>query len=137
MATNKQATTRSPLRYPGGKTRAVKKLLPLLPENTTTVLSPFLGGGSVELALTGRGATVHGVDNFAELSTFWDVLTHHPEELADKIEELLGSVDKTQFTQMQKSLINNEYATDMECAVNFFVVNRCSFSGATLSGAWN
>jgi DNA adenine methylase len=40
---------KSPLRYPGGKTRAVKDLLEHIGEGD--ICSPFLGGGSLELVL--------------------------------------------------------------------------------------
>lgn len=40
----KQLTTRSPLRYPGGKSRAVSMILPHIPEGTEKVCSPFFGG---------------------------------------------------------------------------------------------
>ena len=47
---------KSPLRYPGGKTRACKVLDSILREHFTpssfdTVVSPFFGGGSFEFYL--------------------------------------------------------------------------------------
>jgi DNA adenine methylase len=44
---------KSPLRYPGGKTRACKKLDEILQQHFTltefnTLVSPFFGGGSFE-----------------------------------------------------------------------------------------
>ena len=63
--------TKSLLRYPGGKTRAVKHILPYFPAETRLVLSPFLGGASVELALCDKGIKVYGYDAFQHLITFW------------------------------------------------------------------
>lgn len=57
-------TTKTMLRYPGGKTRAIKVLAPLVPKNTNKVVSPFLGGGSFELYLTGLGIEVTASDLF-------------------------------------------------------------------------
>ena len=37
----------SPLRYPGGKSRAIKNILPLIPYNFDEFIEPFVGGGSV------------------------------------------------------------------------------------------
>jgi len=48
------------LRYPGGKSRAVKQLLRFLPSEPGSMVSPFLGGGSFELAAAARGWRVHG-----------------------------------------------------------------------------
>ena len=41
----------SPLRYAGGKSLAVGFVTELLPDSVNKVISPFLGGGSVERAL--------------------------------------------------------------------------------------
>ena len=38
---------KSPLRYPGGKSRALKQILPLIPLNMSEFREPFVGGGSV------------------------------------------------------------------------------------------
>ena len=43
---NKIKTIRSPLRYPGGKSRAIKSIAPLIPE-FKAYREPFVGGGSV------------------------------------------------------------------------------------------
>lgn len=36
---------KSPLRYPGGKSKAVNSILPFIPKDTKKICSPFLGGG--------------------------------------------------------------------------------------------
>jgi len=41
----------TPLRYAGGKSLAVGHIVNLLPNNIEKVVSPFLGGASVEIAL--------------------------------------------------------------------------------------
>lgn len=41
----------TPLRYAGGKTLAVGHVVNLLPNNIKRVVSPFLGGASVEIAI--------------------------------------------------------------------------------------
>ena len=40
---------RSPLRYPGGKFKAMTQIMPLIPENVKDWREPFFGGGSVTL----------------------------------------------------------------------------------------
>jgi len=40
----------SPLRYAGGKSLAVGFIIELIPDNIKRVVSPFIGGGSVEVA---------------------------------------------------------------------------------------
>ncbi|MCG8626314.1 MAG: DNA adenine methylase, partial [Proteobacteria bacterium] len=58
---------KSPLRYPGGKSRAVSMILGLLPAGIKTLASPFLGGGSIELAVASHGVKVYGYDIFKPL----------------------------------------------------------------------
>ena len=49
------ATLKTPLRYPGGKSRAVPKLLQWLPSREITEYrEPFLGGGSMAIEMTKR-----------------------------------------------------------------------------------
>ena len=125
------ATSRSPLRYPGGKSRAVSAIMRLIPDDTEVVWSPFLGGGSVELACAARGIKVFGSDLFEPLINFWNHLLENPLELADAVEEYLP-LPKHRFYGLQKSYL--QMSDPLERAAVFFVLNRASFSGATLAG---
>ena len=42
----------SPIRYAGGKSLAVGHVIELLPDDITRVISPFFGGGSIEIAIS-------------------------------------------------------------------------------------
>lgn len=121
---------RSPLRYPGGKTRAVKSICARIPENETRLCSPFLGGGSVELACTTR-MKVYGADIFEPLVAFWRILLADPERLAKRIESY-HRLTRTRFYNLQKRYTH--LTDEVERAAAFFVLNRSSFSGTTLSG---
>lgn len=129
-------TTKTMLRYPGGRSRAVKVFSTLVPEDTSTVISPFMGGGSFELYLTGRGISVEASDLFSQLVDFWTVMDKNPSLLADRLEGLLGEIDKETFLSLQERLRTNE-GTPEDIATWFYAVNRCSFSGAILSGGYS
>lgn len=122
---------RSPLRYPGGKNRAVKAIYVHIPADEKKLCSPFLGGGSIELACTTK-MEVYGADIFEPLVAFWRVLLRDPELLAHRVEPYLRSLTKTQFYNLQKRFTN--LTDEVERAAAFFVLNRSSFSGTTLSG---
>lgn len=130
-------STSSPLRYPGGKFRARKILRGFVPDGTANVISPFFGGGSFELFLTEGHIKVYGYDGFRPLSNFWVSLLRDPKGLTKEIKSF-GAISSSLFKEMQKYLIEN---TDNVCSLNdgakFFIVNRCSFSGATLSGGYS
>ena len=127
----KKYTLKSLLRYPGGKTRAVNLLLTLIPKNTNELCSPFLGGGSIELACTSREIKVYGYDIFTPLIEFWECLLENPNKLADEVEKYYP-LPKKKFYELQK--IQTSLNTKLERAAVFYVLNRSSFSGSTLSG---
>ena len=80
---------RSPLRYPGGKSRAVSYILPLILKTEATVLcSPFIGGASIELACAAQGMEVRGYDLFEPLVDFWHALLDDPARLARRVEDI-------------------------------------------------
>jgi DNA adenine methylase len=125
---------KSPLRYPGGKTRALKLLTTYIPEGKTTLLSPFLGGGSFELHCRGKGMTVYANDLFRPLYTFWKVLKGRSLELQTRVQELCP-ITKEAFAVIRQSIL--EMTDELEIAAAYYLVNRCSFSGATFCGGFS
>ncbi|MEK9769952.1 MAG: DNA adenine methylase [Betaproteobacteria bacterium] len=78
---------KTPLRYPGGKSRAVETIMPYIRNlDCGELCSPFLGGGSIELKCSEEGMTVHGYDLFQPLVWFWQALLSDPERLISHIE---------------------------------------------------
>jgi DNA adenine methylase len=124
-------TSRSPLRYPGGKTRAVEFITRFFPTTLHQLLSPFLGGGSIELMLASKGTKVYGYDLFDPLVEFWQCLTTEPKELAAEVEKYYP-LSKDKFYELQHT--QTQFSTKRERAAVYYVLNRASFSGATLSG---
>lgn len=124
-----EQNSKSPLRYPGGKSRAVQQILPFLPEKPGVLVSPFLGGGSVELAAAGLGWKVLGFDLFQPLVDFWQQALTSPQELADEVSKYYP-LAKDRFYQLQQTT----FTTQLEEAARFYVLNRSSFSGSTMSG---
>lgn len=124
---------RSPLRYPGGKTRACSTIVPLLnKQGATRLVSPFVGGASVELAWLGDNphGTVDGFDLYEPLAVFWKYARTAPDRLAD-VASMHMPLDKHAFRLLKDWLDELE---GIDKAAAFFVLNRCSFSGATNSG---
>lgn len=75
-----------PLRYAGGKTLAVGYIVSLLPNKLKRVISPFFGGGSVEIAIAKElGIDVVGFDIFDVLMNYWHYQINEPKKLANKI----------------------------------------------------
>ena len=128
---------RSPLRYPGGKSRAVEKISALIPP-FEEFREPFVGGGSVFIHL--RQKFPHKKfwinDKYAELVAFWRELQNNARNLSSKIEEWRRefSDGKTLYRYLQT---NKENFNQIEIAAAFFVFNRITFSGTTEAGGFS
>ena len=144
----------SPLRYPGGKTRAVKHILPLIPKGLDELCSPFFGGGSIEIAYAkdNPDCKVQGYDVFEPIVWFWEALLENPELLAEEADKLrvldadfilnekeVRGLPKEAFLSLRKELSetlgDNKFS--FENAAKVYAINRSSFSGATFSGGYS
>lgn len=147
---------KTPLRYPGGKSRAVKHILPLIPKDCKELCSPFLGGGSVELAVAEKyGTQIYGYDLFKPLVWFWQALLEDPERLATIVDSFRVENDyehqgKIQIAKglpeesfksfredIRKELELDSPKFSYDLAAKVYAINRSSFSGATLSGGFS
>jgi DNA adenine methylase len=124
-------TDKSLLRYPGGKTRAIDVITQYFPKDITEICSPFLGGASIELFVAASGVKVHGYDVFRPLVEFWQCAIKAPCQLSDIVRRYYP-LKKAAFYELQQTQI--KFKTKMERAGVFYVLNRSSFSGSTLSG---
>ena len=124
-------SSKSPLRYPGGKSRAVDIICKLIPKNIKELCSPFFGGGSVELACASKGIKVYGYDIFTPVVEFWTCLQDNHNLLAEEVEKYYP-LPKEKFYELQQMQTN--FTDIFQRAAVFYVLNRYSFSGATLSG---
>lgn len=130
----------TPLRYPGGKSRAIKFLSQHLPE-IESYREPFLGGGSMALYVTQTypNTDVWVNDLYYPLYAFWVTLRDHGQQLCDDLRELkteLGEsydAHKMAFDDAKDKLNNDIY----ESGFNFYVANKCSFSGLTANSSFS
>jgi len=79
----------SPLRYAGGKSWAVGYVIEKIPENIKRLISPFFGGGSIEIAVAKElGLEVLGFEIFDILVNYWQVQIENPEALYQELAKL-------------------------------------------------
>lgn len=128
---------KSPLRYPGGKSRAVEKIAWLIPD-FDEFREPFLGGGSVFVYAKQRYPEKKFWINdlYLELFKFWEKTQKDVDALIDKIYEWRNAypVGKELYYFLNK---NRDGFNDLEQAAAFFIYNRITFSGTTLSGGYS
>lgn len=131
---------RSPLRYPGGKTRACKYLDNVLTEyfdieNIKNIVSPFFGGGSFEFYLQNKyNLSILANDKFTPLANFWKCCKENNKELCNELNKI-DHVTKKMFSSYRDHII--EESNIIKQAIYYFIINRCSFNGTTLSGGFS
>jgi DNA adenine methylase len=131
----------SPLRYPGGKTRACKPLDIILNDcfkinEFKTIVSPFFGGGSFEFHMQHKyNLNIIANDKFTPLYNFWNTCKNDNSKLTTELYTYLNTIDKPKFAQLRSTIMDEQDI--FKQSYMFFIINRCSFSGATLSGGFS
>ena len=136
---------KTPLRYPGGKSRACTKMDPYFPDlsNYAEFREPFLGGGSVAIHVSKKyphlKITVN--DLYEPLINFWIQLQQFGDELTEKIKNYKSTHPEPESAKElfleAKERINDKSLDCIERAAAFYIVNKCSFSGLTESSSFS
>jgi DNA adenine methylase len=136
----KEEKIKSPLRYPGGKSKALKQILPHVPTEIKEYREPFIGGGSVFLAIKqifDDSINKYWINdlNF-DLYCFWKYAEEEIKQLTDAVTAIKQQQTdgrKLFATLTKDGLELNEF----ERAVRFFILNRITFSGTVESGGYS
>ena len=136
---------KTPLRYPGGKSRACIKIDAYFPDlrNYDEFREPFLGGGSVAIHITKKypNLDIWVNDLYEPLVNFWQQLQMFGVDLKDKLTELKLANNTPELAKdlflKSKELVNDQETSSLDRAVAFYVVNKCSFSGLTESSSFS
>jgi len=130
---------KSPLRYPGGKSRAIKQIIDYLPPHFAEFREPFLGGGSLFVYLRQKFPRMKTWINDLnyELYCFWKCAQEDAKALADEIARVKAErMDgRALFTELMA--VDVATLSEFERAVRFFILNRITFSGTAESGGYS
>ena len=136
---------KTPLRYPGGKSRAMsflfdKENLPL--RKIREYREPFIGGGSPALAFTKQNPDipVWVNDKYYNLYCFWKELQQNGDRLHRLIYDLKiehNNPEKAReiFNRCRSEI--EEQSNSFEIAWRFYIINKCSFSGLTENSSFS
>ena len=136
---------KTPLRYPGGKSRACVKMNPYFPDlrDYDEFREPFLGGGSVAIHITKKypNLDIWVNDLYEPLVNFWQVLQTFSGDLRDTLSREKSNNNNPEAAKelflAAKDMINDTTLTSVDRAVAFYIVNKCSFSGLTESSSFS
>ena len=129
---------KSPLMYPGGKTKAWKRLQHYIPNNITTLVSPFMGGGAVELKCAALGAKVSASDILEPLVNFWQCFIEDSNQVMDIVNSKVPLSYEERYHYYETELkpdqkgFDGSFLDNVNRAAIFFILNRQNFRGWTL-----
>lgn len=138
----KKAAPRSPLRYPGGKQRAIKAIAKYFPKKAREYREPMVGGGSVYFHLRNRGfAEKYWInDKFLDLVDFWRAcqVQESCENLQKDLFALRASLgDSASMREFFMEVKDRTEEDPFRRALLFFFFNRVTFSGTTRAGGFS
>jgi len=138
---------KTPLRYPGGKSRATKKMAEFFPlfSDYKEFREPFVGGGSVALYITQMypHLDIWVNDLYEPLYNFWRELQENSNEIRSQLVQLKQRHPDPSSARIlfedSKTYLGDESRRDNATAraVAFYIVNKCSFSGLTESSSFS
>lgn len=115
---------KSPIKWMGGKSNSVKKILPLIPEHKTYV-EPFFGGGWIFFAKEKSKVEVINDIN-GDLVNFFEVLRTQHDDLIDRQNFVVKS--RELFLEYRKTM-SNKSLSSLERAFRFYYINQNAFGG--------
>jgi len=136
---------KTPLRYPGGKSRACVKMDPYFPDlrNYDEFREPFLGGGSVAIHITKKypNLDIWVNDLYEPLVNFWQQLQTFGYDLKSELVDRKLAYNTPELARelflKSKDHVNDKTQSNFNRAVAFYIVNKCSFSGLTESSSFS
>ena len=136
---------KTPLRYPGGKSRACVKMDPYFPDlrDYDEFREPFVGGGSVAIHITKKYPLldIWVNDLYEPLVNFWQQLQTFGYDLKSELVDRKLANNTPELARelflKSKDHINDKTQSNFNRAVAFYIVNKCSFSGLTESSSFS
>jgi DNA adenine methylase len=131
---------KSPLRYPGGKSKVTDLILPFIPLDIREFREPFIGGGSVFLAV--KNLFPNRIERYwindinVDLYLFWKYAQNNIDNLVSAVIKLRENYqDGKELYNYLK--IPDNINSEFDIAVRFFIMNRITFSGIMDSGGYS
>jgi DNA adenine methylase len=123
-------TDHSLYRYAGGKNRMKKDLIQIIRDvnpGITSIVSPFMGGGSTEILLASQGVKVQSYDIFRPLADFWEIVTAGGAPgIADEVTKHFPLIDSDHYKSFLPLLDSEDKFTR---AWSFYIAIKGSYSG--------
>ncbi len=137
MTVQQMTSVTTPLRYPGGKARALRKILPLIPQQFSEYREPFVGGGSVFISVKKMHPDIDFKINDLnpEVYAFWKTMKENSGPLIKSITQIKSkSIDgRVLHCKLSKGRASGTFGR----ALRFYVLNRITYSGISDCGGYS
>lgn len=129
---------KSPLRYPGGKSRGIKFLQDHIAP-FTELREVFFGGGSFTFHClqTYADKTYKASDLNYELYCFWTQLQQHTGALVDGVQTIYDTYTDGRLLFADILARRNDDLSELQRSIDFYVLNRITFSGVVDAGGYS
>ena len=132
-------SVRTPLRYPGGKSKALRQIFAQFPTSFQTYREPFVGGGSVfiELKKLNPDLPIWINDLNPDVYYFWKCAQSQLTEFTQTVRDIKHTCNDGRGLFQELATVDVDRLSDLERAVRFFVLNRITFSGTIEAGGYS
>jgi DNA adenine methylase len=121
------------LRWAGGKTRLLSRLLPFVPPRFNNYHEPFLGAGALFFATRARKAgTAYLGDLNEELINIWLIVRDKPNQLFNELNKYYGLNSGADYYRVR----SERPTTSVKRAARFFYLNQTSWNGLWRVNRW-
>ncbi|TVQ59185.1 MAG: DNA adenine methylase [Spirulina sp. DLM2.Bin59] len=138
MIQKKTQNIKSPLRYPGGKSKAIKFLKNHI-AGFDEFREPFFGGGSVSFFASQHHQERRflATELYYELYCFWSQLKTEKIRLVNAVRAIREQYHEGRSLYREIMARRDGELSDFQRAVDFFILNRITFSGVADSGGYS
>lgn len=130
---------KTPLRYPGGKSKAIKTIRQYFPAYFSEYREPFIGGGSIFIDVKQKSPQCQFWINDLnpEVYYFWQVLQKNSDNAIAEIRRIKNSDRQGKELFQELAAIDPKQLTEEARAIRFFILNRITFSGTIEAGGFS
>lgn len=122
---NEIIKARPVLKWAGGKTQMLNKLLPEIPLNYNKYIEPFFGGGALFFELSPENSVIS--DANPELINLYNILSNNVDELIKTLKKMENNHSEEFFYEIRSK--NTDSMSDLEKASRTIYLNKTCFNG--------
>ena len=124
---------RSPIGYIGSKYKLLEYVWELIPD-TDRIVSPFFGGGSIEINLSyQKKVSIFACDICPYLIIFWKHFVNNPEQVFKGSVDLFQSHSFEELQSLHESYTSSVPDDNLNTSAIFYLFNKLAFRGCGLT----